>query len=382
MEKQNKQWKRWLWAFLFGAALITVYKTFDNFTHIFKFVLSFLGLLKPFTIGLVLAFFLYPATVRLEEVLEKSRWKCFAGKKKTIATLTVYFGVLAVFLLVMWLVLPWLSASMADLLKKAPVYVAQLNAYVEGLAREGGFLERLHLEHLIEDINVEKIIQNFFKLDALDYVEGVKGVTGLLSNWFMGIVICAYALLERDSLFGIARRTLSFFMKKEKVETAGLYAHKISGIFYKFFFGKVIDSLIVGVLCFAGFGLLGIPYAALLAIVVMVFNMIPYFGSIIGAIPAVLVALITKDIYFALWTALFLLAVQQFDGLWLGPKILGNSIGVSPFWVIFAIVVFGGIFGLWGMILGVPVIAIIQMLATDYFDDRKVNASVEEEEKE
>lgn len=376
MEKNNMQWKRWLGAFLFGAALITVYKTFDNFANIFKTIGEFLSLLSPFTIGLILAFFLYPATDKLEAMLTNCRFKFVARKKKAISVLVVYFSFLAILLVGLGFVLPWLSVSLADLIKKLPDYVEQLNEYMAYLAQEGGILERLHLEHLLDNINSKQILQSLFMLDVWDYVEGVKGLTGALSNWIMGIVVCAYALLERESLFGIVRKLCGLFIKEEKLTVAGRYVHRISDIFYKFFFGKVVDSLIIGVLCFVGFSLLGVPYTGLLAVVVMVFNMIPYFGPIIGAIPAVLVVLIAKDIYLALWTALFLLALQQFDGIWLGPKILGDSVGVSPFWVIFAIIIFGGLFGIWGMIIGVPFIAVVQMLAMDFFDDGKLNLSM------
>ena len=101
--------------------------------------------------------------------------------------------------------------------------------------------------------------------------------------------------------------------------------------------------------------------------------MIPYFGPFIGAVPVVLITLLVKDLYAGIWTALFIFLLQQFDGIWLGPKILGGSVGISPFWVIFAILIFGNIFGIWGMIFGVPMIAAIRMLAEDYIDDGKLN---------
>ena len=124
-----------------------------------------------------------------------------------------------------------------------------------------------------------------------------------------------------------------------------------------------------------GFLILGAPYAALMAVIVMVFNMIPYFGPFIGAVPPVLVTLLVQGIYPAIWIALFIFLLQQFDGIVLGPKILGNSVGVSPFWVIFAIMIFGGWFGISGMIFGVPLIAAIRMLTTDLLDDAKMNMS-------
>ena len=373
MDKKNFYWKRWRGAFLFGAALITLYKTFDNLSRVFAALGEFLSLLTPFTIGLLLAFFLYPATVWMEEKLERAKKPIVVNHKKTLSVLTVYFSFVALLVLAIVVILPRLSASLGEFFKKLPDYIEQLGNFINHLSREGSLLERLQLDTLIRSFNIQKLLQDLFMQDAWSYLKSVKGITGFLSDWLLGIVVCAYALLERDSLFKIVKKICGLFMKKEAMQTAGEYVHRISAIFYRFFFGKMIDSLIIGVLAIIGFTILKVPFPALLGIIVMVFNMIPYFGPIIGAIPAVLITLLVKDIYLAIWTALFILILQQFDGIWLGPKILGGSVGVTPFWVIFAIVVFGGLFGLWGMIFGVPIVAAIQMLAVDYFDDGKLN---------
>ncbi len=373
MERGRQEWKRWIWAFLFGLALITVYKTFDNLSRVFAALGSFLSLLTPFTIGLLLAFFLYPATVRLEEKLAKSKRKFILARTKTIAILTVYFTFIALLLLAIGFVLPWISASTAELLKKLPDYITQIGNFINSLTKEGGLLAQLPLDSVVQSMNVQKIFQDVLLQDVWGYVKGVKGVTGALSNGIIGVVVCAYALLERDSLFKLMRKVFGLFMKEKNLFVAGEYVHRISTIFYQFFFGKMIDSLIICILAIIGFSLLKVPFAVLLGLVVGVFNMIPYFGPIIGAIPAIVITLLVKDIYLALWTALFILVLQQFDGIWLGPKILGGSVGVTPFWVIFAIVVFGGLFGLWGMVFGVPIVATIQMIGEDFLDDKKLN---------
>ncbi len=373
MDKKDFYWKKWLGAFLFGVALITVYKTFDNLSRIAEALYGFVGLLTPFTIGFILAFFLYPATLRLEAKLAGCKRPGILKRKKTISILTVYFGFIAIVLIAIGVILPRLSVSMADFLKRIPDYVNQLGQFAEKLTAEGGMLESFQLKESIESFNMKNLMQGLFMQDAWGYVEGVKGFTGALSSWFMGIVVCAYTLLERDSLFRIVRVFFGLFMKESTMDTVGAYVSRISTIFYKFFFGKMIDSLIIGGMAIVGFYFLGVPFPALLGITIMLFNMIPYFGPIIGAVPVVLITLLVKDIYAAVWTSLFILALQQFDGIWLGPKILGGSVGVTPFWVVFAIVVFGGLFGIWGMIFGVPMIAAIQMLAEDYLDDRKLN---------
>ena len=133
--------------------------------------------------------------------------------------------------------------------------------------------------------------------------------------------------------------------------------------------------MIVGIIAIIGFSALNVPFALLMGVCIMLFNMIPYFGPIIGAIPVILVTLLVRDVYAAIWTGVFILVLQQIDANVIGPKILSNSVGVSPFWVIFAILVFGGLFGMWGMIIGVPAIAAIRMLLLDYLDDGKLNGT-------
>ncbi len=376
MENKNSYWKRWLLAFLFGVALITVYKTFDNLSAVFGAIGKFVSLFTPFIIGFVLAFFLYPATRKLEKSLAKSKKPFFAKHKKGVSISVVYFSFVALLVLAISVILPKLSSSVGDFFNKIPEYIVEIENYINHLTRRGGLLERLHLDEWVRSVNVTGLFQSMLMQDVWSYVEGVKGVTGVLMNWLMGIVICAYALLEKESLLRIVRSISLLIMKPETTKNVGGYISRICDIFYKFFFGKAIDSLIIGIIAIVGFSLLNVPYAVLMGVVVGVFNMIPYFGPFIGAVPAVLVMLLAKGLYPALWTAIFIFALQQFDGIWLGPKILGDSVGVSPFWVIFAILIFGGMFGIWGMIFGVPLIAAIRMLCQDYFDDGKLNLSV------
>ncbi len=375
MEKNHTNWRKWFGAFLFAVAVIIVYKTFDNLGSIFSALGKILSLFTPFVIGFILAFFLYPATVKLEQAISKTKKGWLLKRKKGISILVVYFVFLALLVLAFSFILPAISDSVADFVKRVPEYIKELETFSENLTKEGGLLHRFRVDDIIDNINVAKILQQIVMQDVWSYVEGVKGVTNVLFEWVMGIVICAYALFEKETLFRIVRFIFGLFVKKKTLTAMGKYVHKISGIFYQFFFGKMIDSLIIGIMALIGFLILGAPYAALMAVIVMVFNMIPYFGPFIGAVPPVLVTLLVQGIYPAIWIALFIFLLQQFDGIVLGPKILGDSVGVSPFWVIFAIMIFGGWFGISGMIFGVPLIAAIRMLTTDLLDDAKMNMS-------
>ena len=376
MDNHKLFWKKWLLAFFFGVALITVYKTFDNLSTVFKTIGDFISLFTPFFIGFILAFFLYPATRKLESNLKNAKREFVRKRRRTISVLTIYFGFVALLVIAFSVIIPKLSSSVADFVNKLPEYIIEIELFTENITRQGGLLQRLHLDELIRSVNIQGALQSIFMQDVWSYVESFKGVTGILMNWLMGIVICAYALLERESLLRIAREFLRLFIKGDTLKKVGGYVAEICNIFYKFFFGKAVDSLIIGIIAIIGFSLLKVPYAVLMGVIVGVFNMIPYFGPVIGAVPAVLVMLLVMGLYPAVWVAIFIFALQQFDGIWLGPKILGDSVGVSPFWVIFAILIFGGMFGVWGMIIGVPLIAAIRMLCQDYFDDGKLNLSV------
>lgn len=370
MDKKHT-WYKWLLAFIFAVAVITVYKTFDNLANVFGAIGSFINLLMPFIIGAVLAFFLYPACHKLEGFFARSKHKKIVASKKGLSVLVVYAAFLLVIILAISFLMPRLSTSVAEFVKRLPEYMDEINAFILSQADKGGIFEFIDTAQIAQFLTFENLYAVFFKGNWNIYMESVKGVTTTVASWFMGIIICAYILNERDSLFYMGRKLFGAFVKQNTMNKISYYVSQISSIFYKFFFGKAIDSTIIGIIALIGFMIIDVPYALLMAVITLLFNMIPYFGPIIGAIPVVVVTLLVNDIYSAIWTLLFIIVLQQADSNIIGPKILGDSVGVSPFWVIFAILVFGGLFGVTGMIIGVPAIAAIRMLLLDYLDDKE-----------
>ncbi|MBQ4516167.1 MAG: AI-2E family transporter [Clostridia bacterium] len=365
-------WSKWLLAFIFAVAVITVYKTFDNLANVFGAIGSFINLLMPFIIGAILAFFLYPACKKVEEFFSRSKRKKISESKKGLSVLVVYAAFILIIVLAISLLMPRLSASVAEFVKRLPEYMDEINAFIITQAEKGGIFDFLDTNQIAQFLSFENLYNIFFRGNWNVYMEGVKGVTSTVASWFMGIIICAYILNERDSLFYMGRKLSGAVIKKDTMNKISHYVSEISSIFYKFFFGKAIDSIIIGIIALIGFIIIDVPYALLMAVITLLFNMIPYFGPIIGAIPVVVVTLLVNDIYSAIWTLLFIIVLQQVDSNIIGPKILGDSVGVSPFWVIFAILVFGGLFGVTGMIIGVPAIAAIRMLLLDYLDDKEL----------
>ena len=187
---------------------------------------------------------------------------------------------------------------------------------------------------------------------------GVYNVVRAIFNVIIGFIVSVYVLMTKEKFIGQAKKIIYAIFRPRYGNVVMEVGRKADEVFGGFFIGKIIDSLIIGCICFVSLAILRMPYVALVSVIVGVTNIIPFFGPYIGAIPsAILIFLVDpmKGIYFII----FIIVLQQVDGNVIGPKILGNTTGLSPFWVIFAILLFGGSFGVIGMLFGVPIFAVL-----------------------
>ena len=185
-----------------------------------------------------------------------------------------------------------------------------------------------------------------------------KNLTTGLTNLVLGIIISVYFLVGKERFFAQIKKFLYALLPKDLVGRLIDITHTSNRIFSGFISGKILDSLIIGILCFVGMSIFRMPMAMLVSVIVGVTNIIPYFGPFIGAIPSALIVFLVDPIK-ALWFVVFVVCLQQFDGNILGPRILGDSIGMPAFWVVFSILLFGGYLGVLGMFIGVPTFAVI-----------------------
>ena len=192
---------------------------------------------------------------------------------------------------------------------------------------------------------------------SLSVINILKG----LWDFIIGFVISIYVLASKEKFAGQAKKMAYAFFEQKSANRLIKSFRFTHNTFIGFIGGKIVDSFIIGCLCFIGTTLLQTPYAALVSVIVGVTNIIPFFGPYLGAIPSAILILVVDPMHplNCVYFVLFILVLQQFDGNFLGPKILGNSTGLTGFWVIFAITVFGGLFGILGMIVGVPIFAVI-----------------------
>lgn len=361
-----KGWKHLLSLFVLGVALIAVYKTFDNVGVIFGFIGRIWSILTPFVVGLGLAFLLYAPVNKLETALSKGRLRRVARHSRALAVLTVY--VLLVLLLagLLTFALPALIQGIIRFVAHLPAYYSQLTEYLQSLTAEHSLLAGLDIPKAVDQLYGTYIEPRLTTEAVMTYFKGLMDFTSSLFDVFLAFIISIYMLLTRESLLRTGKQLLGLFLSQRIIQGLAYYTHRSCAILYSYFYSQILDGLIVGVLMTIGLGLARAPSAPLLGFLIGLFNLIPYFGAIIGGALAIAVTLLSGNLYGAIFAAVYVIAIQQVDANLIQPRIVSNTVGIRPIYVLLAITLFGGLFGFWGIFFGVPMIAIIQMLFRDY----------------
>lgn len=348
----------------------TLFKIFlDNF-NVLGVIRTIVKLMMPFMIGFALAYLLNPVMKffernLFERVFRNSRLKKKRKLVRGLSVLTTVVVALAAFTVVLLLLIPQLAYSLMGILNNLPEYMKNLGSYVEGLVAGNQELanfvdtQMTTINDTIQDF-ISTAMPSITKLLG-NVTVGVIGVVNALKDSILGIIISVYVLYAKEQFIAQAKKIIVALTPDSFSKPFISLVRETHGVFGGFISGKIIDSLIIGVLCFIGTSILGMPYAVLVSVIVGVFNVIPFFGPFIGAIPSALLILMVDPLK-CLWFVIFIIVLQQFDGNILGPYILGGTTGLSAFWVIFAILTFGGLFGFIGMFVGVPVFAVIYTL--------------------
>ena len=343
---------------------ITFYLFWANCTAIFHHLNGLSKILRPFIIGFAVAYLLnIPVRYMEEKVFAKFR------AKRGLSILTVYAIALACLGVLLGAVIPQVIQSVVDLVNNTELYLKNLNGLMLWIKDKFG-IDQAELEPLF--LSYKGLISNAVSMltNALPQVLnfGVALGSGLVTT-LTALIASIYMLSSKHSLISQLKRIIYAILPKPRADEMLRVSRHANDIFSGFVGGKIIDSVIIGILCFIGMNLFGMEYALLISIVVGVTNVIPFFGPFIGAVPSVMILLIV-DPRDAIYFAIFVLALQQFDGNILGPKILGDSTGLSAIWVLVAIIVGGGLFGFTGMLLGVPTFAVIYSLTKEWVTKR------------
>lgn len=350
------------------AIIAIIFLMIANWGVVLAVIGKFLTILMPFILGFFFACFINPLVKRVHSLLNRIKPGKGAKIKKAFSVIISYVVVIGVITVLLIYIIPQIKASIGELGNTVQdgyqymiTHQKELNEKIPFIGLGGGI-------EYIKEFAYKKIMSNGSEI--LPYVYHVSSSLLTTSyNVLMGLVISIYIILDMKKLKRSARKVVYALSPKKKEQEVWQTMKQCSHIFNGFLIGKMIDSLIIGILCLIAMSILKLPYALLLSLIVCITNMIPYFGPIIGAIPGVMIYLFI-DIRYAFIFALMILILQQFDGLYLGPKILGDQTGIKPLWVIFGITVGGAYFGVMGMFLGVPVVAVIMYLLQLFLDKK------------
>ena len=350
------------------AIIAIIFLMIANWGVVLAVIGKFLTILMPFILGFFFACFINPLVKRVHSLLNRMKPGKGAKIKKAFSVIISYVVVIGVITVLLIYIIPQIKESIGELgntIQDGYQYMIthqkELNEKIPFIGLGGGI-------EYIKEFAYKKIMS--YGSEILPYVYHVSSSLLTTSyNVLMGLVISIYIILDMKKLKRSARKVVYALSPKKKEQEVWETMKQCSHIFNGFLIGKMIDSLIIGILCLIAMSILKLPYALLLSLIVCITNMIPYFGPIIGAIPGVMIYLFI-DIRYAFIFALMILILQQFDGLYLGPKILGDQTGIKPLWVIFGITVGGAYFGVMGMFLGVPVVAVIMYLLQLFLDKK------------
>jgi len=369
-----------------GIALTVIYVAFaiclmvfafNNFSKVWEFMKRIVRALNPFVIGFILCYLVNPLFELVRRPLEKKHVK--RSLAKTLASAACILAVCLVIFGIFALIIPKLMESFAGLVSKAPDLIAGYDAWYESVIRKEFAFKDLFIQ-IMEAIGnyankfFSDVVTPNLDVIATTVFSSVMSVGKFLYNFIIGLVCMVYLLNYKERLVPAAKRLVYASMPKIADEFCAKMK-QFNSIFCGFITGKLLDSLIIGILCFIGCEILRIPFAPLVAVFVGVTNIIPFFGPFIGAIPTGAIILIINPEKFLIFV-IFIFALQQLDGNVIGPKILGDSIGITSLSVLFSILVGGSLFGFVGMLLAVPTWAFIKILIDDVLRKRLKRAGL------
>ncbi len=335
---------------------------------------KFMTVMQGIIFGFIFAFLMNPFMVFFERRMLpffKRHCKTEQNAKKTtrmITTLIALVIVMGIFILTIVAIIP-------ELYRTVEFLVTHIGEQIDGVLDwandiTGGRYEKniMSAKGSAADIAIDKgleLVKNYIDMGTEEMISfvanSVIGVGRIILNLFIGMIVSVYVLCSKEIFKGQTKKIVYGVFKTEHANILLEISRKAADIFYGFIIGKIIDSLIIGIICYVCMIILKMPYALLVSIIIGVTNIIPVFGPYIGAVPTVIIIFLTEPMQ-GIYFLIFVIILQQIDGNIIGPKILGDSTGLSSFWVVVAIVVGGGLFGVPGMLIGVPTMALLYYL--------------------
>lgn len=370
-----------VYGLLFVLGAILIFKFAGNFNSTLSFLGYVIRLISPFIVGAFIAFILYPL-VRFLYHKVFTRWLKMKSHKaaKWLSILFAYLFAIGIIAILLVFIVPQIYESVSEITDQLPNWYNSSLDFIQRFEQNHSNWTFIDYDAVNEKIKsalpmiltyLTSMLSNIVPVIVNTSMTIIKG----LINFIISIMVSVYMISDHKNLFYHFKRLMYAIMPKSTADTGKDIIKESSRIFSSYIFGKALDSLIIGIICFISMLIFRFPYAVLISVIVGITNMIPYFGPYIGGVIGGIIIIIVNPIK-VIFFAILILVIQQFDGLFLGPKILGDRTGLKPLWVIFSITVGGSLFGVLGMFLGVPVVAvfsyILNLTVEHFLKKRKV----------
>lgn len=361
------------YVFIVACSIIIFYLGISQLGVVLSKIHGAIGILQPFIIGFSMAYLLnFILKFYEKKIFENSNIKKLKLKQKTkrsFGILFTYATALVVVFLFIKFVLPQVVDSISGLINDIPSYINETNKFIDGTLAKLN-IDQQYLRIINENFNdlvnyIIKVATNFLPL-----LGGMlTTVASSIWNIILGIIVSIYLLIDKEKFCALIKKITYAIFPKSASEKILEVSYMSNSIFGKFLIGKIVDSAIIGVLTFFILALCKMPYAILVSVIVGITNIIPFFGPFIGAVPSFIIILFISPVK-SLWFLVIIFIIQQLDGNIIGPKILGDSIGISAFWILFSILVAGKFLGLIGMVIGVPLFAVIYAIVKEIIEGK------------
>jgi len=375
---------------IIAITFFVMYNLATNTRALVNMARNFLAIIMPFLIGTVIAYFLARPIAKLANVYERSKVKFVKRKANILATISMFLILLSAITFIIIYITPIITNNIADLVNNMDVYYANAMTWINEIG-PGDFLYNFLPDTGPTEITSSELLSilpfgdgdhdllGFITSNLMTVIGGLVGFTTSLLNFGMGLIIALYLLLYKPSVLALMNRIGKAIFRPGAMEFAKHYIHKANNTFYKFISAQFLDACILGTLATILLAILGVQYAVMFGFMLGVFNMIPFFGSIIATLVTVVITFFTGGMNQALITFGFLLALQQLDAQFINPKITGDSLGLNPLVIVTAILI-GASFGIFGMFVAVPIAGILKIFLDDFLEYREKKLATTTEE--
>lgn len=366
MKEEKNNIKKWMFWFSLALAVIAIYNILGNLSGVGRWIGNLIDVLMPFCLGILIAYLLYLPCKKIEEAYRKTKLKRFINKHaRGMSILTTYIMALIIIIIILNVIIPIVVQSLTDLFANLPGYYNSVMEKINNLPEDN----ILRSEKITEILNSLKNI-DFTALINMEKIQGyIKSVISAIEtifDAFIAIIVSIYILAQRNKIINFLSRLTRAIFKESAYLKIRKYFIRANDIFFKFLTSQFLDAILVGVLVSIAMSILKVKYSVLLGFMIGLFNLIPYFGAIIAVIISVLITILTGGIGKALIMAIVVVILQQIDANVINPKIVGDSLEVSPLLVIFAVTLGGAYFGVLGMFLAVPIVTVIKVIIEDF----------------